>query len=89
MQVTDMKSKPEMPSVDMEFHLQQWMEFLHTFVYGGKLQGDNYIFPCVTTRGLIQPGAPISHNTIQRWLNEFIQGVGIKLGHGWLTTHCF
>jgi len=43
----------------------------------------------VTTRGLIQPGAPISHDPIQKWLNEFTQGAGIKLGHGWLTTHYF
>jgi len=31
-----------MPSVDMEFHLQQWLEFLHIFIYGGKLQGDDH-----------------------------------------------
>jgi len=34
--------QPEMPSVDMEFHLQQWLEFLHIFIYGGKLQGDDH-----------------------------------------------
>ena len=57
-----------MPSVDKEFHLWQWLELLHIFVYGGKIQDDDYIFPCVTTRSLIQPGAPISHDTIQSGL---------------------
>jgi len=78
-----------MPSVDMEFDLQQWLEFLRILVYGGKIQRDDYVFPSVTTRGLIQPGGHISHDTIQKWLDEFVQGVGIKLGNGWLTTHCF
>ena len=78
-----------MPSVDMKFHLQEWLDFLCIFVYNGQLQADDYIFPSVTTRGVIQPGAPISHDTIQKWLDEFIQGAGIQLGNGWLTTHCF
>ena len=81
--------QPEMPSVDMEFHLREWLKFLCIFVYGCQLQANDYIFPSVTPRGVIQPGAPISHDTIQKWLDEFIQGAGIKLGNGQLTTHCF
>ena len=60
-----------MPSVDMEFHLREWLDFLRLFVYDDQLQADDYIFPSVTTRGVIQPGTPISHDTIQKWLDEF------------------
>lgn len=78
----------EMPSVDMEFHLREWLVFLRAFVYGRDLEDNDYIFPSVNTKGLTQPGAAISHATIQKWLDEFVAGACIKLGNGRLTTHC-
>ncbi|KAF8583867.1 hypothetical protein K439DRAFT_1347615, partial [Ramaria rubella] len=79
----------EMPSVDMEFHFREWLTFLRAFVYCRDLQGNDFIFPSVNPKGLIQPGTPISHDTIQKWIDEFVIGAGITLRLGRLTTHCF
>ncbi|KAF8506392.1 hypothetical protein JB92DRAFT_3122185 [Gautieria morchelliformis] len=85
----EIHSQREMPSVDMEYHLREWLVFLRAFVYGRDLKDGDYIFPSVNMKGLTQPGTAISHDTIQKWLDEFVTGAGIKLGHGRLTTHCF
>ncbi|KAF8578165.1 hypothetical protein K439DRAFT_1621520 [Ramaria rubella] len=79
----------EMPSVDMEFHFREWLTFLRAFVYCRDLQADDFIFPSVNPKGLIQPRTPISHDTIQKWIDEFVIGAGINLRLGRLTTHCF
>ncbi|KAF8508410.1 hypothetical protein JB92DRAFT_3120946 [Gautieria morchelliformis] len=75
----EIHSQREMPSVDMEFHLHEWLVFLRAFVYGHDLEDGDYIFPSVNTKGLTQPGMAISHDSIQKWLNEFVTGAGIKL----------
>ncbi|KAF8592785.1 hypothetical protein K439DRAFT_1505031 [Ramaria rubella] len=79
----------KMPSVDMEFHFRKWLTFLRAFVYCRDLQADDFIFPLVNPKGLIQPRTPISHDTIQKWIDEFVIGAGINLWLGRLTTHCF
>ncbi|KAF8531386.1 hypothetical protein JB92DRAFT_3105217 [Gautieria morchelliformis] len=38
-------SQREMPSVDMEYHLREWLVFLRAFVYGRDLEDSDYIFP--------------------------------------------
>ncbi|KAF8510373.1 hypothetical protein BU17DRAFT_55462 [Hysterangium stoloniferum] len=81
--------QPEMPSVDMHFHMNIWMNFLKAFVYGRELEPNDFIFPSVTSTGTVQPEVPISHNTIQKWLDEFAEGANIELGTTRLTTHCF
>ncbi|KAF8516847.1 hypothetical protein BU17DRAFT_67293 [Hysterangium stoloniferum] len=81
--------QPEMPSVDMHFHMNIWMNFLKAFVYGRELEPNDFIFPSVTSTGTVQPEVPISHNTIQKWLDEFAEGANIELGTTRLMTHCF
>ncbi|KAF8510234.1 hypothetical protein BU17DRAFT_70143 [Hysterangium stoloniferum] len=81
--------QPEMPSVDMHFHMNIWMNFLKAFVYGRELEPNDFIFPSVTSTGTVQPEVPISHDMIQRWLDEFAEGANIELGTTRLTTHCF
>ncbi|KAF8580418.1 hypothetical protein K439DRAFT_1357021 [Ramaria rubella] len=78
-----------MPAVNVEFHFHEWLDFLHVHVYCHELQGDDFIFPSVNSKGLVQPGLPISHDTIQKWLDEFVAAASIKIGNGQLTTHCF
>ncbi|KAL4072545.1 hypothetical protein V8B97DRAFT_2023336 [Scleroderma yunnanense] len=48
-------------------------------------EGD-FLFPAVGTNGILQPGIPLSHDTVQRWIDEAIVGVGIS---GRFSTHCF
>ncbi|KAF8530352.1 hypothetical protein BU17DRAFT_79070 [Hysterangium stoloniferum] len=79
----------EMPSVDMHFHMNIWMNFLKAFVYGRELAPNDFIFLSVTSTGTVQPEMPISHDTIQKWLDEFAEGANIELGTTRLTTHCF
>ncbi|KAF8519784.1 hypothetical protein BU17DRAFT_47457 [Hysterangium stoloniferum] len=79
----------DMPSVDMHFHMNTWITFLEAFVYGHELYSNDFIFPSITSTGTVQPGTPISHDTIQKWLDEFVEGAKIELGTTKLTTHCF
>ncbi|KAF8522173.1 hypothetical protein BU17DRAFT_44745, partial [Hysterangium stoloniferum] len=81
--------QPDMPSVDMHFHINSWIIFLETFVYGHELEPNDFIFPSVTSIGTVQPRTPISHDTIQKWLDEFVEGANIELGTTKLMTHCF
>ncbi|KAF8522430.1 hypothetical protein BU17DRAFT_44653 [Hysterangium stoloniferum] len=81
--------QPDMPSVDMHFHMNSWIIFLETFVYGHELEPNDFIFPSVTSTGTVQPGTPISHDTIQKWLDEFVEGANIELCTTKLMTHCF
>jgi integrase len=69
--------------------MNTWIIFLERFVYAHALEPNDYIFPSVTSTGTVQPGAPISHDTIQKWLDEFVEGANIELGTTRLTTHCF
>lgn len=78
-----------MPSVDMHHHMRKWLDFLQYRVYGRALERNDYIFPSVSGNGIAHPGTPITHDTVQKWLNEFVEGAGIKLGLTRLTTHCF
>ncbi|KAF8523100.1 hypothetical protein BU17DRAFT_63997 [Hysterangium stoloniferum] len=81
--------QPEMPSVDMHFHMNIWMNFLKAFIYGRELEPNDFIFMSVTSMGTVQPEVPISHDTIQKWLDEFAEGANIELGTTQLMTHCF
>ena len=69
--------------------MNTWITFLERFVYARALEPNDYIFPSVTSTGTVQPGASISHDTIQKWLDEFVEGANIELGTTRLTTHCF
>ncbi|KAG1802388.1 uncharacterized protein BJ212DRAFT_1285933, partial [Suillus subaureus] len=44
------------------------------------------LFPAMSANGVVHPGQPISHDTIQKWINESTTGTGI---HGNFSTHCF
>ncbi|KAL4065098.1 hypothetical protein J3A83DRAFT_4082255, partial [Scleroderma citrinum] len=48
-------------------------------------KGD-FLFPAVDANGILQPGIPLSHDTVQRWIDEAIVGAGIL---GRFSTHCF
>ncbi|KAG2354498.1 hypothetical protein BDR07DRAFT_1494500 [Suillus spraguei] len=44
------------------------------------------LFPAMSANGVVHPGQPISHDTIQKWINESTTSAGI---HGNFSTHCF
>ncbi|KIJ48361.1 hypothetical protein M422DRAFT_81339, partial [Sphaerobolus stellatus SS14] len=81
--------QPDIPSCDMYTHIRVWFTYLATFVYRNNLQPEDFLFPSVSASGILHPGAPISHDTVQKWLNEFVKGSRIQLNGLKLTTHCF
>ncbi|KIK74950.1 hypothetical protein PAXRUDRAFT_835844 [Paxillus rubicundulus Ve08.2h10] len=62
------------------------MKWLEVFHYKHGLEPDNCIFPAMGTNGVIQPHEPLSHDTVQKWINEATSGAGIS---GSFSTHCF
>ncbi|KAF8527497.1 hypothetical protein BU17DRAFT_81680 [Hysterangium stoloniferum] len=50
---------------------------------------DNYNFPAIGSNRIARIETPIPHDTIQKWLDEFVGACEINLGQGRLTTHCF
>jgi len=79
-----------MPSVDMFTHMHNWLAFVDAFAYINNPGPEDYLFPGITATGTLHPGEPISHDTIQKWLDKFVESAGIELtGNTKPTTHCF
>ncbi|KAG1780203.1 hypothetical protein EV702DRAFT_1266678 [Suillus placidus] len=61
----------------------KWLEFFH---YGHALGPNDFIFPSMGANGIMQPGQPLSHDTVQKWIDKATTGAGIL---GCFSTHCF
>ncbi|KAF9223299.1 hypothetical protein BS17DRAFT_880530 [Gyrodon lividus] len=61
----------------------EWLEFAH---YGCTLAPDGCVFPVMGANGIVHPRKPLSHDTIQKWINEAVDDAGIP---GFFSTHCF
>ncbi|KAG1791700.1 uncharacterized protein HD556DRAFT_1309765 [Suillus plorans] len=77
---------PDMPSCDSFIWMLLWIKWLEFFHYGRTLRPNNFIFPSMGANGIMQPGQPLSHDTVQKWINEATTGAGIL---GCFSTHCF
>ncbi|GJJ13564.1 hypothetical protein Clacol_007819 [Clathrus columnatus] len=84
----DIYPQPELPAADVDKHMRIWLNFL-TLMYGRPLSSEDYIFSPISSNGLIQAKSPMSHDTIQKWINSFTTAAGINLMEANLTTHCF
>jgi integrase len=78
--------RPNMPACDNFFWMLVWIKWLQSFHYGRTLQLNDFIFPAMSANGVVHPGQPISHDTVQKWINESTAGAGIR---GNFSTHCF
>ncbi|KAG2133337.1 hypothetical protein DEU56DRAFT_738972 [Suillus clintonianus] len=78
--------RPNMPACDNFFWMLVWIKWLESFHYGRTLQPNDFIFPVMSANGVVHPGQPISHDTVQKWINESTTGAGIR---GNFSTHCF
>ncbi|KAG1741594.1 hypothetical protein EDD22DRAFT_786691 [Suillus occidentalis] len=78
--------RPSIPACDCFVWMLVWIKWLELFHYGHTLQPNDLIFPAMGANGVVQPGQPISHDTVQKWINESTAGAGI-LGN--FSTHCF
>jgi len=61
----------------------KWVEHIHL---GRRMADGDFMFPAVSTNGVLQPGVPLAHNAVQKWITEAVQGAEIR---GTFSTHCF
>ncbi|KAF8175145.1 hypothetical protein BJ912DRAFT_858015 [Pholiota molesta] len=94
---TDLKSNtfhiyavPDLPACDAFVHLSAWLFFLEHDLYKRPLESEDYIFPAMGANGVVHPREPISHDTVQKYINEFTDKAGIaQSAKGSFSTHCF
>ncbi|KAF8521186.1 hypothetical protein BU17DRAFT_64953 [Hysterangium stoloniferum] len=77
-----LNNEPELPSVDMDQHMRNWISFLES-------HSEDFLFPSVGSNGIVQPGSAMSHDVVQKWIKEFCTGAGIDVTLTHLSTHCF
>ncbi|KAG2082805.1 uncharacterized protein F5147DRAFT_561475, partial [Suillus discolor] len=77
---------PDVPACDSFFWTMIWIKWLESFHYGRTLLPNDFLFPAMSANSVMHPGQPISHDTVQKWINESTTGAGI---HGNFLTHCF
>ncbi|KAG1868094.1 hypothetical protein C8R48DRAFT_771798 [Suillus tomentosus] len=78
--------RPDAPACDSFFWTMIWIKWLEIFHYGRTLLPNDFLFPAMSANGVMHPGQPISHDTVQKWINESTTGAGIR---GNFSTHCF
>jgi hypothetical protein len=78
--------RPSIPACDSFFWTLVWFKWLELFHYGRALQPQDFVFPTMSANGIVHPGQPISHDTVQKWIHESTASAGI-LGN--FSTHCF
>ncbi|KAF8128271.1 hypothetical protein EV363DRAFT_1297891 [Boletus edulis] len=78
--------QPQLLASDSFLWLSVWMRWLEVYHYGRKLDPDDCVFPSIGANGVMQPHEPISHDSVQKSINEATTAAGIL---GSFSTHCF
>ncbi|KAF8126598.1 hypothetical protein EV363DRAFT_1525718 [Boletus edulis] len=78
--------QPQLLASDSFLWLSVWMRWLEVYHYGRKLDPDDCVFPSIGANGVMQPREPISHDSVQKSINEATTAAGIL---GSFSTHCF
>ena len=78
--------QPDLPGSDCFVWLLVWIKWLEVFHYERELEREDYVFPAMGANGIVQPCEPLSHDTVQRWIDEATMGATIR---GSFSTHCF
>jgi hypothetical protein len=78
--------QPHLPASDTFLWLSIWMRWLEVYHYARELEPDDCIFPSMGANGVVQPREQLSHDSVQKWINEATAGAGIR---GSFSTHCF
>ncbi|KAI6004797.1 hypothetical protein EDD15DRAFT_2191570 [Pisolithus albus] len=77
--------RPDMGSAcDAFLHLVFWMKWVEFAHLGRPMSEEDFLFPAIGANGVLQPGEPLSHDTVQAWINEAVAGAGIP---GTFSTH--
>ncbi|KIN97880.1 hypothetical protein M404DRAFT_100511, partial [Pisolithus tinctorius Marx 270] len=79
--------RPDMgKACDALLRLVSWMKWVELIHLGRLMTEEDFLFPAIGTNGVLQPGEPLSHDMIQKWIDEAVVGSGIP---GTFTTHCY
>ena len=79
--------QPDLPAaVDAFLWLLIWLKWLEFAHYERPLAPDDCVFPVMGANGVVHPREPLSHDNVQKWINEAVEGAGIP---GSFSTHCF
>jgi integrase len=65
-----------------------WLDFYANEVLHRPLEPEDYIFPTISTNGIVHPHQHITSEVVQKEINEFAAAADIT-GAGYFTTHCF
>ncbi|KAI6111260.1 hypothetical protein F5141DRAFT_1274775 [Pisolithus sp. B1] len=71
---------------DAFLRLVLWMKWVELVHLGRPMADEDFLFPALGANGVLQPGQPLSHDTVQKWIDEAVAGAGI---HGTFSTHCY
>ncbi|KAI5982067.1 hypothetical protein EDC04DRAFT_2616953 [Pisolithus marmoratus] len=63
-----------------------WMKWVEIVHLGRSMVDEDFLFPALGTNGVLQPGELLSHDIVQKWINEAVTGAGIP---GTFSTHCY
>ncbi|KIO13539.1 hypothetical protein M404DRAFT_122553 [Pisolithus tinctorius Marx 270] len=79
--------RPDMgKACDVFMRLVFWMRWIEIVHLGRPMANDDFLFPAVGANGVLQPGEPLSHDMVQKWIDEGVTGAGIP---GTFSTHCY
>ncbi|KIL00306.1 hypothetical protein PAXRUDRAFT_770033, partial [Paxillus rubicundulus Ve08.2h10] len=82
--------QPDLPSCDCFYWLLLWISFVELVHYHHPLDLKNYVFPAMGAAGIMQPREPLSHDTVQSWIDEAVSGAKIAVSNGGkFTTHMY
>ncbi|KAI5988006.1 hypothetical protein EDD15DRAFT_2172890 [Pisolithus albus] len=79
--------RPDMgEACDTFLRLIFWMKWVEIVHLGRPMANEDFLFPALGTNGVLQPGEPLSHDMVQKWIDEAVAGAGIR---GTFSTHCY
>ena len=78
--------RPDTPSCDAFLWLMLWIKWVEYMHLGRPMAGTDFMFPMLSTNGVLHPGQPLSHEMVQKLLNEVTAEAGVP---GTFLMHCF
>ncbi|KIN97548.1 hypothetical protein M404DRAFT_160167 [Pisolithus tinctorius Marx 270] len=71
---------------DAFLHLVFWIRWVELVHLDRPMADEDFLFPTIGVNGVLQPGEPLSHDMVQKWINEAVVGSRIP---GTFSTHCY
>lgn len=78
--------QPKTPAIDMQAHLETWIDLLEGKVLRRPLLPDEYLFPHISPNGQVNAAKPMDYEVFQELLHEFAASAGLDIK---FSTHCF